>query len=552
MSKKAKIFSLIIVVLVIAASGAVILLSSKKTPKYVTSPVIKGTLTQSVGGTGKVESIDRIELNFKTTGRISSLPIKIGDKVKAGQLLGSLEAGALQSQVKDAQAKLDQAQADYDKLLAGSSAEDIRVAQDTVSQRQQDVLAAENNLDSIKQKRDTELVNLKDTAVVALNNELPVGRNAMQEIDNTFTDSDAKNTLSIKNKNALSSAQIKQTDANLALDTAQTTISQISTAAADRQVISALDEMKLALQKTADALSTVVEVLGATTISTDLTDAELDTLKDNISAQQTKINTSRTNIQTAKSNWTNAVASYNDKLASSLDAIDQAKTAAQVAQSQLAAKKSPPRQFEIDSQLAKVNQAKASLVLANANLSEVVIRAPLAGTITKKNFQPGEQSSLSEPVLEMIGQSNLQIEVNIPESDIASLASAQTAEITLDAFSDERKFAGTVIFVDPAETIIQDVVYYKVKIQLNEQYQDIKPGMTANITIYINRKDDVLYVPARAIKNSDSNKYVEVLTLDNQIIRKDVAIGMRGDEGAEIVTGLDEGEMVITFVKNGE
>ncbi|MFA6551564.1 MAG: efflux RND transporter periplasmic adaptor subunit, partial [Patescibacteria group bacterium] len=488
-----KIFSktgVIILLVVVAIGGAYFYFSSQKTaPEYTTVAVKRGPLTQSVDATGKVESAERINLNFKTTGRIAQITVKAGDKVSTGQILARLESRALQSQVADAQARLNQAEADYDKLLAGASTEDVQVTEKTVSQKNEDLAAAENALATLQTKRDTELVNFKNAVLDTVDNEIVVVKTAINEIDNVLTDPDAKNTLGVRNGGAILAVNKSKQAANDYLTDLSLKSTLLSSSSPDEDIVSIIKQAKELLSLTNEALSDVLGVLTATVASYDLTEADLNTLKDNIFAQQTKISTARTDIQTAEANWTNKVTYYDDLIKAAQDGITQARVAMQVASSQLNFKKAPPRQFEINSQKAKIAQAQAALGLAAANLEETIIRAPLDGTITKKNFTSGEQNNLTEPVLEMIGNSKMEIEVDIPESDIAKIKTAQRAEISLDAFSSDLKFNGVVSFIDPAETLIQDVVYYKLKIQLAEDYAEIKPGMTANVVIFTAQKD---------------------------------------------------------------
>lgn len=545
-----KFKTIIIIIIIITAIGAIFwhFQTSKKSPEYTTFKVTKGTLTQSIDATGKVESAESINLNFKTTGRIASILVKVGDKVTAGQTLATLESKALQSRIDDARAKLAQAQADYQKLLAGASAEEIKIAENTVSQKKQDLTAAKNNLTRLKSLRDTELLNLKEAAITTLKNEIIIAQGAMDEIDNTLNDQDAKDTLSIKNSGALVEAKNNQIIANDAVNQSKEKINLINSRSLDSEVLAALDNLKETLSLVATTLSNTLDVLAATITSSQLSEAELDALKSNIKTQQTKINTAQTNIQTAKSNWTNKISYYKDQVAAAEDAIKQAEKALQIAESELALKKTPPRQFEIDAAQAKINQAQASLNLAYANLADTIITAPIKGVITKKNYEKGEQTTLNTPVLEMIGESNLQIEVNIPESDIAKVKTGQKVEITLDAFGDDKKFAGTVTFIDPAETVVEGVVYYKTKIQINEPQTQIKPGMTANLTIYTNKKDGVLIIPLRAIKSKGGKKYVEVLE-NGTLTQRIITTGLQGNQGVEVTSGLKEGEEVVTLIK---
>jgi HlyD family secretion protein len=547
MFKKKTIYIILAIIIIVGGAGAYWYASSDKTPIYVTETVKRGTLTQTVEATGKVESAERISLNFKTTGRIATMNVDSGDEVRQGQILATLEARALQSRVSDAQAQLDKAKADYDKLLAGASTQDVQVTEDTLEQKKQALIAAQNSLSNLKLKRDTELLNLKETALTTARNQVVAVQGSLQEIDITLANDDARDTLSIQNKDLILKAQTSRQNADdAAADTAQT-LAFLTTGDSDQDVSAALEQTKKLIEQTNAALADTLAVLNATITSPDLTETELNTLKANIQNEQTGMGTARTTLQTARANWTNGIASYDTSVSGAQDDVDNAQAAIQVAQSQLGLKTSAPRQFEIDAQKAVIKQAEASVNLAVANLEEAIIRAPLSGIITKKFFEAGEQSSLSSPALEMIGRATLEIEVDIPESDIAKISIGQNAGITLDAFSDEQKFSGTVSFVDPAETNIQDVIYYKVKVQFESDNEQVKPGMTANVTIATATKDDVIFIPFRAVKSTNGDKYVEVLTDDGSPVQKMVTLGVRGDEGVEITSGLSEGEQVITF-----
>ncbi|MFH1610549.1 MAG: efflux RND transporter periplasmic adaptor subunit [Patescibacteria group bacterium] len=553
MTKKKKIWLIIIAVIVIFIIVSIVLVASNgKKAEYVTATVERTTLKQSVDATGKIESAEKIDLNFRTTGRISQILVKVGDEVKTGRVLARLEGMALQSQIDDAIARVNQAQASYDQLIAGSSPEDIRVAENTAAQRQQDLIAAGNNLENLMDKRDIELLNLRDTVVTYLNNEIVTAKNAMGEIDNTLNDKDAEDTLSVQNSFALVLAERSESDANQAIIDTKNDIVLINSLSDDEEVLNVVSSLQNTLNLVNTALSNTADVLSYTIVSSNLSEAELDALKNNIATDQAGIKTAKTNIQTAKTNWTNKIVYYQDQVTIYEDAITNAQKALAIANSQLELKKSPPRSFEVDSAKAVVDQAKASLKLALANSAETIITAPIDGVVVKKNYNPGEQTSLASAVLEMIGESNLQIEVDIPESDISKIETGQDVEITLDAFGDEEIFPGKVTFVDPAETVIQDVVYYKVKVQLDNMKEnasyDIKPGMTANVVIYTNKKENVLMVPARAVKSNNGDKYVEIL-VNGSPEEKIVTTGVKGDDGIEIMSGLEEGDEVITFVR---
>ena len=104
--------------------------------------------------------------------------------------------------------------------------------------------------------------------------------------------------------------------------------------------------------------------------------------------------------------------------------------------------------------------------------------------------------------------------------------------------------------MDPAETIIQDVVYYQVKVHFKDDVQGIKHGMTANTVIETDKKENVLRVPLRAVKQKNGDKIVTVLRADKTQEEKNITVGLRGDDYIEILNGLEKGDTVITFVND--
>jgi len=517
---------------------------------YVTAQVDYGTIQQSVDVTGSIESSQAIDLNFKTSGRLQSLNVSAGDQVVAGQVLATLEAGALQSRVTDAQSALLEAQANHDKLLSGATSEDVQISQINVDQKHQAYTTAENNLTNLKLQAETELRNLKNTAIITLGNEIIDGGSALETIKNTLNSEDAEDTLGILDMNSLTLAEASRSLAINSVADAELAVSAVFEYSPDQQVLDTLDQVVSALKDVRDCLNDVFNVLENTIVSTDLTQTELDALTAGIQAEQATISTARTNLQTVESNWTNKQIYYQDQISRAEDSLQSAQDNLRLAEAQLALKQADPQSYEITASQARVTKAQASLSLALANLGDTIIRAPVAGVITKVNQKIGEQTSLAQPVVAMIGESALEIEVNIPESDISKIKVGQVVEITLDSFGDEVIFPGAVTFINPAETIIQDVVYYEVKVQFTNSSEDIKPGMTANVVIVTSIKEDVLRLPLRALKQKNGDRYVEILVND-ELQEKIIMTGLRGDDYIEILEGLSESDEVITYVKNG-
>lgn len=203
---------------------------------------------------------------------------------------------------------------------------------------------------------------------------------------------------------------------------------------------------------------------------------------------------------------------------------------------------------------ASVATAKNAYELANSNLEKSALKTPVAGTITQLNYKKGEvigSSNLADSFGKMISKDFI-LESNIAEADIAEVKLDQMAEVSFDALSADEVFQAKVIEIDPASTVIQDVVYYKVKFRLENFDQRLKEGMSADIDIKIQQRDDVIFIPTRAVSKKMGKKTVKILNAKGLATEVEVTTGIESDEGTvEIVSGLNEGDQVIVSEDDG-
>lgn len=210
-----------------------------------------------------------------------------------------------------------------------------------------------------------------------------------------------------------------------------------------------------------------------------------------------------------------------------------------------------------DAQRAMIRKAEAAVAAVKEQISETTLYSPIGGIVITKNVDEGETTvanavTANTSVVTIAREGELEVQANVPESDIIKIILGQKAEVTLDAFSAEDIFPAEIVEIEPSATVIQDVVYYKVKLKFPSYDFRFKNGMSADTDIHTVEKNDVVFIPERAIKEDGSQKYVEILKDEKkQIIeRANVATGMRGDDGMiEIASGLSGGENVITISK---
>ena len=219
---------------------------------------------------------------------------------------------------------------------------------------------------------------------------------------------------------------------------------------------------------------------------------------------------------------------------------------AQVAQAQLNLSKltSTPSSESIRAAENQVKQAELNLQQAKLKLAQCCLTAPFDGTITYLELRVGQVVGPSTRAATLAGTGGLEIAADVAEADVARLKMGQEAEIVLDAMP-ERTFRGRVVDVARAGTNVQGVVNFPVTISLDQADPAIKPGMTANVSIIVDQRDNVLLVPSRAIQVQGRQYLVRVLH-EGQIIEVPVQTGLSGDNGTEILgDALREGDLLV-------
>jgi HlyD family secretion protein len=214
---------------------------------------------------------------------------------------------------------------------------------------------------------------------------------------------------------------------------------------------------------------------------------------------------------------------------------------------------------------AGVQQADAELSEARINLDYTNITSPVDGVVVSRSVDVGQTvaASFQTPELFKIAQdlTKMQVNANVSESDIGGVHDGQPALFTVDAYPG-RNFEGSVVQVRNAPITVQNVVTYDVVIQVANPDLALKPGMTATVSVTTARRDDVLRVPARALRfrpeeaegaaatgvppNSPIGSAVYVLDPDGALQRVEIQVGLRDDRFAELVAGdVEAGEAVV-------
>jgi HlyD family secretion protein len=176
-------------------------------------------------------------------------------------------------------------------------------------------------------------------------------------------------------------------------------------------------------------------------------------------------------------------------------------------------------QAEHDQTMATLSQAEAQVQIRTASvdrtkvdLGRCTIYAPVDGTVISRNVDVGQTvaASMSAPVLFQIASdlTKMQINTSVAEADVGAVEEGQEVEFTVDAFP-ERTFVGKVTQVRNSPLTVQNVVTYDTIIEVNNADLKLKPGMTANVSIIVQRRGNVLRVANSALRFRPAEDLVE-------------------------------------------
>src|SRR5215212_1106233 len=286
-----------------------------------------------------------------------------------------------------------------------------------------------------------------------------------------------------------------------------------------------------------------------------------------------------TAYRSAEARYNQAVAQLNQAKSS-----EQSSSTAGIAQSQAAIEQSRAQVQQAQAQVAQaqaqVQQAQAALSLAEVNLSHTTITSPIDGVVVSRDVNVGQTvaASLSAPTLFTIANdlTAMQVIANIDQADIGLVEQAKSVKFTVDAFPG-KEFEGKIEQMRLNPVNVQNVVTYNVVIDVDNPDQKLKPGMTANLTITIDERNNVLKVPNSALRftpqdatrqrtgaaqgEGGENRFapasapvlagqirvVWMLGQDGKPERRRITVGLSDGASTEVVEGdLREGDMVIT------
>ncbi len=249
-----------------------------------------------------------------------------------------------------------------------------------------------------------------------------------------------------------------------------------------------------------------------------------------------------TKLQQATITYQNALAKYNLDTNPSDSQLAPLMLQLANAQLALALKKQPYRQIDFESAKAAIQQTEAALDLVNLQLREVVIKAPFDGVISDLTISQGSRVN-QQGVIGQLISNKLEVNVNVPENNIAQIKEGQSASLQVTAYPGQ-DFPGVVTSIAPAAN--KDSRTFEVKITPTRGTELLRSGMYANVSVLAEEKQDALLAPRTAIITIDDQPAVYVVQENNSVAQRPVTTGLFDKDSIEILSGLKAGETIVT------
>ncbi|MBI2573934.1 MAG: HlyD family efflux transporter periplasmic adaptor subunit [Candidatus Wildermuthbacteria bacterium] len=515
--------------------------SNDSAVRYATAQVQNGTLIVSISGSGQVSASNQVDVKPKASGEITAVYAKLGQEVGAGLTLAAIDARDAQRAVRDAETSLETVKLELDKMLEPLDELTLLQAENSLDQAKKSKQKAEDNI----KKAYEDGFNFISSAfldlpgiMAGLENLLFAntidprsggGDNITWYVNQTPIEQRDK---AIRYRDDVYTAYSKARIAYTANFDSYKSASRNS----DKEVIEALiSETYNTSQLIADAIKT--------------TDNYIDFVQDAMELRHltipSTVSTHQSNISsyTGKTNgMVVSLLSIQRSLKDSREAIVDADTTIKERELSLAKTKEGPDDLDI-----------------RAKKIDHYVRAPFAGIIAKVSAKKGDTASAGTAVATLVTKQKI-AEVSLNEVDVAQVKAGQKVTLTFDAVPD-LTITGQVVEVDAVGTVSQGVVTYAVKIGFDTQDDRVKTAMSVSAAIVTEAKPDVLLVPNSAVKSQGGMTYVEIpdeadmsvaaanassAILKNSPRQQTIEIGTANDEFTEVVSGLKDGDVIVT------
>lgn len=526
--------------------------------RYVTAQVKKGTIIASIAGSGQVSSSNQVDIKPKASGDVVYVNVVSGQTVKAGAVLATLDSRDAQKAVRDAEVNLESAKLSLEKLKKPAEELSVTQSENTLARAKESKESATNDLANAYENGFNTLSNafLDLPAIMTglqstLYSSSPeLGSGSQENVSYYASYAAVAEKDSTKANSFLEDTNAKYKIARESYDKNFLDFKAVSRSSSPAEIEALITETYQTTKNISESVKSANNLIQY--YKDKLTEKNLptktlaDTHLATLSTYTSKTNTHLTNL----SGIMGTISDNKNTITNATRTIDENTKS-------LANLKAGADTLDIKSSELSVKQRQNALFDAREKLADYSIRAPFGGTIAKISAKKGDSVTGGTSVATLVTAQQI-AELSLNEVDVAKVKVGQKATLTFDAI-EGLSISGAVSDIDTIGTVSQGVVTYTVKIGFDTQDERVKPGMSVSAAIIIDVKQDVLTVPSSAVKTQGDASYVEMF--DAPLVQstgtqgslsvvpprqQNIQVGLSGDMETEIVSGLKEGDEVVS------
>lgn len=516
--KKKAVFAVIVLIIIIAAAAGIRYYNLKNSKpasaRQLTAAVARGDLSVVISGSAPISSAKKYDFTSNVSGTLIKINAKDGDLIKAGDLIFEIDDKDTQLQIKQLKNSIAQAQLNYESkkkdLMASTVTAPIDGEVSDVQVKVGDNLQSNGALLTITDKSKLKLLlPFKNT----YRTKLEVGQQARVNVFDTTKEELYKVTGVI---DSVSSPSYTTADGSEVYNV--------------RIIIENQSSLKEGMVGNA-----IIEIDGK----------ELESIESSTLSYMDSV-TVRTESG-GKIDILNVENGQNVKKGDILAEFNN-----------------EDLRLDVETSSLKLEDLHTQLETAQEKLLDYKIYAPFDGTFTLNDIEQGNSIKQGDILGSVANYDIMEFSIDVDELDIAQIEVGQSVNVTIDALEEtaEKPLKGTVTKIAVEGSSSNGVSIYPVTIQIEEN-ELLKGGMNANAEIIVNQKNDVLYVPVDAVQKRNGKSYVMVVSKEDKnpgtdgdnpqkqkgnepkIERKEVVTGINTADYIEIISGLNEGELVV-------
>ncbi|MFN8220283.1 MAG: efflux RND transporter periplasmic adaptor subunit [Fimbriimonadales bacterium] len=498
--------------------------------EYRYSKVERGELVRSISATGQLVALTTVDVKSKAGGKVVQLLVEEGTVVKKGQTIAIIDPSDTEASYRQAEADLTSAEA---RAAQAKVNYDLQVAtsQTSVADAESALAAARARLarTEMETKRQPDLTrSALQSAQASFDSATENQRKALE-----VTIPQARRDSAVSLRSAKTAADVAKADLERQTDLlAKGYVSQSTVDRARQTYDNAMANYENAQQRAA----TLEQELRATE-----------------RAAQFAVDQARASLAQAKANSSqDAIAQRN--LEEAKQTVRQAEIALQRAKDNVLT--NDARMNDVVASKASTVRSRVTLDNAKVQLDSTTVVAPRDGVVTLKYLEegtiipPGTSTFAQGTSLVQISDvTKMYVECAVDEADIGSVQVGQKVRIVTEAYPSE-KFEGKVVRVNPAAQTAQNVTAVKVRVEVSQPADSkvrLMPGLNATCEFITLSKPNVVLVPGQAIQRDGAKSTVKIKSKDPQKPEiREVKVGESGNNGTEVLSGLNEGEEVVT------